>query len=67
VDLILSRGNQLLPIGIKSSKAFNSKLIKELIFRRKLTDMPDHPGVLIYGGEKILKYKDFTILPWTVC
>ena len=67
VDLILSRGNELLPVGIKSSMTFNANLIKELVFWQKLTDMPEHPGVLIYGGEKILKYKDFTILPWTVC
>ena len=66
VDLIVSRGNELLPIGIKSGKTFNSNLIKELIFWRKLTDSPDHPGILIYGGEQILKYKGFTILPWVV-
>lgn len=66
VDLVISKGNELLPIGIKSSQTFNDNLIKELNFWRSLTDNPKHPGVLIYGGDKFLKFKGLTILPWTM-
>ena len=66
VDLVISKDNELLPIGIKSSQTFNDNLIKELNFWRNLTNNPNHPGVLIYGGDKFLKFKGLTILPWTM-
>jgi predicted AAA+ superfamily ATPase len=66
VDLIISRGDELLPIGVKSSQTFNDNLIKELTFWRNLTDDPNHPGILIYGGDKLLEFKGLTILPWTM-
>jgi predicted AAA+ superfamily ATPase len=66
IDLIISKGNELLPVGIKSSRTFNDKLIKELNFWRSLTGNPKHPGVLIYGGDKFLVFKGLTILPWTM-
>jgi predicted AAA+ superfamily ATPase len=67
VDLLISRGSELLPVGIKSSQTFNNNLIKELIFWRNLTGNRNHPGVLIYGGDKLLKFKGLTILPWHIC
>lgn len=66
VDLVISRGDELLPIGIKSSQTFNDNLIKELTFWRNLTDDPNHPGILVYGGDKFLEFKGLTILPWTM-
>ncbi len=66
VDLIISKGSELLPVGIKSSQTFNDNLIKELNFWRSLTGNPDHPGVLIYGGDKFLEFKGLKILPWTM-
>jgi hypothetical protein len=64
VDLLISRGRELLPVGIKSSRTFNSNLIKELTFWRDLTNTYNHPGVLIYGGDRVLEYKELAILPW---
>jgi predicted AAA+ superfamily ATPase len=64
IDLLISRGRELLPVGIKSGQTFNSNLIKELTFWRNLTDNPSHPGVLIYGGDRLLEFKGLTILPW---
>ncbi|MBN2376643.1 MAG: ATP-binding protein [Sedimentisphaerales bacterium] len=66
IDLLISKGSELLPIGIKSSQTFNNNLIKELNFWRCLTNNPKHPGVLIYGGDKLLNFKGLTILPWTL-
>lgn len=66
VDLLIPRGSELLPIGIKSGRTFNDILIKELMFWRRLTDRQNHPGVLIYGGDKRLEFKELTILPWTM-
>jgi len=60
VDLLISRGSELLPVGIKASQTFNNSLIKELVFWRNLTGKADHPGVLIYGGDKLLKFKGLT-------
>jgi hypothetical protein len=67
VDLIISRGQELLPIGIKSGQTFSQNMIQELLLWRSLTEQPDHPGILIYGGDKKLTFKGLTILPWYVC
>ena len=66
VDLLISRGSELLPVGIKSSQTFSDNLIKELNFWRNLTNNPNHPGALIYGGDKLLEFKGLTILPWSM-
>lgn len=67
IDLIIERGKTLLPVGIKSGQTFNNNLLKELFFWRTITQQPNCPGVLIYGGDKILKFKGLTILPWHIC
>ncbi len=64
VDLLISRGEELLPVGIKSGRTFSENLIKELMFWRDLTGNPEHPGVLIYGGDKQFTFKGLTIIPW---
>lgn len=67
VDLIVSLGNKLVPVAIKCGQTFNSDMLKELVFWRNLTNCPDHPGVLIYGGAKPLRFKGLEILPWYMC
>ncbi len=64
IDLLIDRGRQQLPVGIKSGQTFSENLIKELDFWRSLTKSPEHPGVLIYGGDKMFEFKGLTILPW---
>jgi hypothetical protein len=64
IDLLISRGREVLPVGIKSGRTFNENLIKELNFWRGLTNQPTHPGVLIYGGDRCFEFKGLTILPW---
>ena len=64
IDVIISRGNELLPIEIKSSQTFSDNLIKKLHFWRTLTGNPKYPGVLIYGGNRFLEFKGLKILPW---
>ncbi len=64
VDLLIELGGKMLPVGVKSSQTFNNNLIKELVFWRDLTGEPEHRGLLIYGGDKRIEFKDLTILPW---
>jgi predicted AAA+ superfamily ATPase len=66
VDLVISRSSELLPVGIKSSQTFTDNLIKELSFWRRLTGNPNHPGILIYGGDKYLEFRGLKIVPWTM-
>ncbi len=66
IDLLISRGDELLPIGIKSSQTFNDNLIKELNFWRNITNNPRHSGILIYGGDNLLEFKGLIILPWAM-
>jgi hypothetical protein len=64
IDLLISRGRELLPVAIKSGKTFNENLMKELNFWRNLTTNQTHPGVLMYGGNKAFEFKGLTIVPW---
>jgi uncharacterized protein len=64
IDLLIDRGRDLLPVGIKSGRTFSDNLVNELDFWRGLTKTPNHPGVLIYGGQKAFEYKGWAIVPW---
>ncbi len=52
VDLLFQKGNQLIPIEIKSSKTFSSSFLEGLHYFHEQTPKRALGGALIYGGEK---------------
>ena len=61
VDLIYQKGNELIPIEIKSSKTFNSSLISGIINFKKIVPNRCQEAYLIYNGEEEMKIGDPTL------
>jgi predicted AAA+ superfamily ATPase len=57
VDLILSRGRELIPIEIKSGATFDTAFSKNIKLFRKLSDNIID-GYVVYGGDKSVKIED---------
>lgn len=64
IDVILDHGLKVLPVEIKSGQTINTEFFKGLEYWRKLTESPDAPAVLIYGGDSPTTFKGMTALPW---
>jgi len=52
VDLVIQRGNSLLPIEIKSSQTWHSSFLKGVTYFKKLLGNRADKGVVIYGGDQ---------------
>ena len=61
VDVLFQQGSQLMPIEIKSSKTFSSNYLNGLKYFHEQTPKKAKGGVVIYGGEKTQKVKDFQL------
>ncbi len=57
VDLILSKGRELIPIEIKSGATFDTSFAKNIKLFRKLSDGATG-GYVVYGGDKSVKIED---------
>lgn len=62
IDVLFQRGNQLVPIEIKSAKTFNRSFLKGLTFFRDLVGDRCQEPFLIYSGSDELKIKDLQLL-----
>jgi uncharacterized protein len=66
IDLILDHGDQVIPIEIKSGQTINSDFFKGIRYWKKLTNTPNCPAALIYGGTDTGKRSGISILPWSL-
>lgn len=51
-------------IEIKSSRTFNSRLLKGLDKWASLSDQLSKENYLIYAGNQEMTYENATVLPW---
>lgn len=63
VDLIIERGQELMPIEIKSGRTVVPEFFRSLQRWRHLADTPVNP-VLVYGGKMRQQRGDCLVLPW---
>ncbi|MGD9822875.1 ATP-binding protein [Desulfobacter sp.] len=63
VDIICDRGQELIPIEIKSGQTISSDFFKGLRFLRNLTDNI-HRSYLVYGGNENYKREGFEVVGW---
>ena len=54
IDLLLTRGDSIVPMEIKYSAAFNSSFARNIMLFRKLSDKIER-GYIIYSGENCVK------------
>ena len=64
VDLLIEEQGKLFAIEIKSSKTYNSRLLKGLKLWKKLKESPDDQLFLVYAGEMKGEIEIGQLLPW---
>lgn len=64
VDILIERGEDLIPIEIKSGKTITSDYFKSLKKWRKISENASNRAHLIYAGEHIQTYQDTQVLTW---
>ncbi len=62
VDVIFKRGNELIPIEIKSSKTYNTSFLKNIKFFQNLVKERAPSGYLIYAGDQEQKIGSIELL-----
>lgn len=62
IDVIFKRGNDLIPIEIKSSKTYNSEFLKSLHFFQNLVTPRAPNGYLIYAGDQEQKIHSIDLI-----
>jgi predicted AAA+ superfamily ATPase len=63
VDLIVDRGDELLPVEIKSGQTLNADLFRGLDRWRDISGSPT-TGWLVYGGNESLRRRETRIVSW---
>ena len=63
VDLLIDKGSKVLPIEIKSANDFSKSFLNNLRLLQGDKVVSDE-GFVVYAGEKVLKVKNNTVLPW---
>jgi predicted AAA+ superfamily ATPase len=64
VDIVIDRGDTLIPIEIKSAQTFASGFLDNLMYWKKLTGVMEAPAALIYGGEESFRRSGVVVRPW---
>jgi uncharacterized protein len=65
IDVLLeAAGGQLVPVEAKSGQTFTGDFTKELHWWREAGGLEQTPGVVVYGGDKSMTYKDDHVLSW---
>ncbi len=65
VDCILERGDQLIPIEIKSSETITKDYFKSLRHFCELSQTPPENSYLIYGGDENQIRREANVLSWS--
>lgn len=52
VDLLIQRGNRLLPIEIKASQTWHNSFVKGIDYFRNILSERSETGIVVYGGHK---------------
>jgi hypothetical protein len=64
IDVLIDRGEEQIPIEIKSAKTVASDFFDHLNYWQKLTGQPESPAFLVYGGDQSMHRRGVEVLPW---
>lgn len=64
IDLLVERGEELVPIEIKSGETMATDFLKGLKFWRSLPGQAESAGALIYGGDQSYRREGFAVRSW---
>jgi len=64
LDIVIDRGDALIPVEIKSGQTFSPDFMDDLMYWRTLTGDEKAPGAVIYGGEDSFVREGVVVRPW---
>ena len=64
IDCLLVDGETILPVEIKSGKTMSNSYFENLGYWRKLADIPEDAGYVVYGGEQSMRTSLGTFVSW---
>jgi len=64
IDLLIDRGQTLVPVEIKSGQTINDDFFKGLEYWRQLPEQADAPASLVYGGADAYRRRKVDVIPW---
>ncbi len=64
IDVIIDKGNRLIPLEIKSGTTISGDYFRNIFYWRKLSGKPDEKAWLIYGGESGQVRSGIEALSW---
>ncbi|MDX1701988.1 MAG: DUF4143 domain-containing protein, partial [Melioribacteraceae bacterium] len=56
IDLLIDKGDHLIPVEIKSSATFHPHFFKNITWFHGISKMPVEKSYVIYGGDRIGKW-----------
>jgi uncharacterized protein len=63
IDLVIDRGEELIPVEIKSGRTLNADFFRGLE-RWRVLSSTDSEGYLVYGGDVESRNRSTVIIPW---
>ncbi|MGD0726752.1 MAG: ATP-binding protein [Spirochaetia bacterium] len=63
IDLVIDRGEELIPVEIKSGRTLNTDFFRGLE-RWRVLSSTDSEGYLVYGGDVESRNRSTVIIPW---
>lgn len=64
VDLLLENGGMLSPVEIKAGQTVAPDYFASLRKWGRLSGTEDQPAWLVYGGDRVMRNRNVTIIPW---
>jgi hypothetical protein len=64
IDCIINEARYPIPVEIKAGKTIARDFFKELLYWKKVSNMPDAPRYLIYGGSENQSWPQAEVLGW---
>jgi hypothetical protein len=64
IDLVVEGGRELVAVEAKSGETFSPDFLSGIRYWRALTQRPDGPAAVVYGGEASYPREGVTVLSW---
>ena len=64
IDLLIDRGQTLVPVEIKSGQTINEDFFRGLAYWRSLPEQADCPAALIHGGDQSYTRRRVEVMSW---
>ena len=64
IDILIDLGQQLIPVEVKSGETVPANATRNLAWWTGLPENPNRHGLLVHGGTRSFRHKNFAVLPW---